>query len=245
MCFTKKLLITAFMLYCLHGLAFAQQVLNIRGIIFKKSSSERISQALVTDLKSQTLMMSDELGGFSIKALAGDTLLITRNNYTPQKIIVSGNSDLIVYMQPVVELNQVTIREKSQKQELKDVMKEYNSEGIYNDGKSLPFWQFVNSPLTGLYNLFGKTPAQARHFAEFAKGEQEANIVDKRYTKDLVKSITGLQDDELDKFMVTYRPSYEDMKEWNDYQLIQYIKKEFAYYQKNKNRPEVKLQKLY
>ena len=245
MFFTKRLLSAALILYCLQGFAFAQQVLDIKGIVFKKSSSERISQALVTDLKSQTLMMSDELGGFSIKASVGDTLLITRSNYTPQKIVISGNSDLIVYMQPVIELNQVTIREKSQKQELNDVMKEYKSEGIYNDGKSLPFWQFVNSPLTGLYNLFGKTPAQARHFAEFAKGEQEANVVDKKYTKELVKSITNLQDDELDKFMVTYRPSYEDMKEWNDYQLIQYIKKEFAYYEKNKNRPEVKLQKLY
>jgi hypothetical protein len=241
----KRLLGTVFILYCLHSFTFAQQALNIRGIVFKKSSSERISQALVTDLKTQTLMMSDELGGFNIKASAGDTLLLTKNDYTPQKIVVLSNSDLIVYLQPVIALNQVTIREQSQKQELKEVMKEYNSEGIYNDGKSLPFWQFVNSPLTGLYNLFGKTPAQARHFAEFAKGEQEANIVDKRYTKELVKSITKLQDDELDKFMVTYRPSYEDMKEWNDYQLIQYIKKEFAYYQKNKNRPEGKLQKLY
>ena len=245
MFFTKRLLSTAFILCCLHGFAFAQEVLNIRGIVFKKSSSERISQALVTNLKTQILMMSDELGGFSIKASVGDTILITRSNYTPQKIVISGNSDLIIYMQPVIELNQVTIREKSQKQELNDVMKEYKSEGIYNDGKSLPFWQFVNSPLTGLYNLFGKSPAQARHFAEFAKGEREANVVDKRYTKELVKSITKLQDDELDKFMVAYRPSYEDMKEWNDYQLIQYIKKEFAYYEKNKNRPEAKLQKLY
>ncbi|WP_426669306.1 hypothetical protein ACPPVU_24185 [Mucilaginibacter sp. McL0603] len=245
MCFTKRLLGAVFLLFCLQGFAFAQQVLNIKGIVFKKSSSERISQALVTDLKSQTLMMSDELGGFNIKASVGDTLLITRNNYTPQKIVVLNNNDLIIYMQPVVELNQVTIREKSQKQELNDMMKEYHSEGIYNDGKSLPFWEFVNSPLTGLYNLFGKTPGQARHFAEFAKGEQEANVVDKKYTKELVKSITKLQDDELDKFMVTYRPSYEDMKEWNDYQLIQYIKKEFAYYEKNKNRPEAKLQKLY
>jgi len=88
MFFTKRLLSAALILYCLQGFAFAQQVLDIKGIVFKKSSSERISQALVTDLKSQTLMMSDELGGFSIKASVGDTLLITRSNYTPQKIVI-------------------------------------------------------------------------------------------------------------------------------------------------------------
>jgi hypothetical protein len=233
------------MLCWLHSLDYAQQVLNIKGIIFKKSTPDRISQALVTDLKSQALMMSDELGGFSIKASVGDTLLISKTGYTPQKLVVLNNSDVVVYLQPVVELNQVTIKGQSKKQELNEVMKEYRSQGIFNDGKSLPAWQFINSPITAFYNLFGKTPGQARRFAEFAKNEQEASTVDKRYTKELVKSITKLPDDELDKFMVTYRPSYEDMKEWNDYQLIQYIKKEFAFYQKNKDRPGAKLQKLY
>lgn len=233
------------MLYLLHGFCYGQQILNVKGIIFKKSTPDRISQALVKDIKNQNLMMSDELGGFSIKASVGDTLLIFKTGYTPQKMTVFNNGDIIVYLQPVVELNQVTIKGQSKKQELNEVMKEYRSQGIYNDGKSLPIWQFINSPLTGFYNLFGKTPGQARRFAEYAKNEQEASAVDKRYTKELVKSITKLPDDDLEKFMVTYRPSYQDMKEWNDYQLIQYIKKEFAYYQKIKNRPEAKLQKLY
>jgi hypothetical protein len=243
--FAKKIIYSVLMLCCIHSFAHAQQVLNIRGIIFKKSSQDRLAQALVTNQKSQVLMMSDELGGFSIKASVGDSLLITKIGYTPQKIVILNNSDIVIYMQPVVELNQVTIKEQSKKQELNEVMKEYRSQGIFNDGKSLPVWQFINSPITAFYNLFGKTPAQARRFAAYAKNEQEASTVDKRYTKELVKSITKLPDDELDKFMVAYRPSYEDMKEWNDYQLIQYVKKEFAYYQKNKDRPGNKLQKLY
>jgi hypothetical protein len=246
MCLRYKILVSAFILCCLQNFANAQQLLlSIKGVIFKKDASERISQALITDLKSQVVMMSDELGGFSIKASPGDTLLVTKNLFTPQKIVVINADDLAIYMQPVRELKEVTIKEQTKKQELNEVMGQYRSQGIYNDGKSLPFWQFVNSPITGLYNLFGKTSGEARHFAEYSKNELEAIEVDKRYTKELVKSITKLPDDEVDKFVQTFRPSYEDMKEWNDYQLIMYIKKEFAYYQKNKNRPEVKLQKLY
>lgn len=234
------------MLCLLHGLSHAQQTLTIKGIIFKKSTPDRISQVVVADLKNQTLMMSDELGGFSIKATIGDTLQITKTGYTPQKIAILSNNDLIIYLQPVIELNQVTIKSQSKQQELNEVMKEYRSQGIYNDGKSLPFWQFVNSPITAFYNLFGKAPAQARRFAEYAKNEQEASVVDKRYTKELVKSVTKMSsDDEADKFMVAYRPSYENIKEWNDYQLIQYIKKSYNYYLKIKDRPEAKLQKLY
>ena len=243
--FNQKIIAPIFLICCLPCFLFGQQALTVKGIVFKKGSADRVSQVLITDLKSQVVMMSDELGGFNIKTAIGDTLLITKNNYTPQKVIVLNNSDMVIYMQPAIQLNGVTIKGQSEKQELNSVMKEYRSQGVFNDGKSLPFWEFLNSPITGLYNLFGKGPAQARRFAEFAKNEQEANIVDKRYTKELVKRITNIPDDEIDKFMVAFRPSYEDMKEWNDYQLIQYIKKEFAYYQRNKDKPEAKLQKLY
>lgn len=239
-----NLLLTLIFLCCLHDFASAQQVLDIKGVVFKKSSSERVSQALVTNLTTKVLMMSDELGGFSIKASIGDTLFITKNSYTPQKIAVVNKEDIAVFLQPAIELNQVTIKDQSTKQELNQVMHQYRSEGIFNDGKSLPAWTFINSPITGLYNLFGKGPADARRFAAFSKGELETNEVNRRYTRDLVKSVTKLPDEEIPKFMNTFTPSYEDMKEWNDYQLIQYIKKSLTFYQKHKGQA-TNLPKLY
>ena len=188
--------------------------------------------------------MSDDLGMFSINTAIGDTLLISKKDYTPIQITVQSKDDLSLYLQPIVELNQVTIKGETKKQELNDVMKQYRSQGIFYDGKSLPVLAFLNSPLTGFYNLFGKKPAQARHFAAFAKTELENNEVDKRYTKSLVQSVTKLPDDEVVKFMQVYTPSYQDIKQWNDYQLITYIKKNFAFYQKHKNQPSQQLQKI-
>src|SRR6201996_7976317 len=151
-----KLFIPILSIAFLHNVVRAQEF-NVKGIIFKKSSSDRISQALVNNLHTKVLMMSDELGGFTIKASIGDTLLISKNSFTPQKVIVTNKEDIAVFLQPIIELNQVTIKDQSKKQELNEVMHQYRSEGIYNDGKSLPFWQFLNSPITGLYNLFGKS----------------------------------------------------------------------------------------
>ncbi|MEO6850926.1 MAG: hypothetical protein ABI203_04330 [Mucilaginibacter sp.] len=232
-------------IYLLHNFAYGQQVLTVKGVVFKKNSSERLAKVLITNLNSHAVMISNDLGVFTIKGVIGDTLLVSKFEYAPQKRIVINADDLPVYMQPVIELNGVTIKDQTKKQELNEVMKQYHSQGIFNDGNSLPFWQFVNSPLTGLYNLFGKGPADARRFAAFSKNEQEATAVDSRYTKELVKSITKLPDDEVIKFMQIFTPSFEDIKQWNDYQLISYIKKSFTYYQKNKDRPQPKLQKLY
>lgn len=228
----------------LYDSAFAQQSITIRGVVFRKSSTERVSQVLINDLNNKNIMMSDDLGMFSITTAIGDTLLITKKQFTPIKITVQSKDDLSLYLQPVVELNQVTIKGETQKQELNDVMKQYRSQGIFYDGKSLPVFAFLNSPLTGFYNLFGKKPREARHFAAYAKTELENNEVDKRYTKSLVQSVTKLPDDEVVKFMQVYTPSYQDITQWNDYQLISYIKKNFAFYQKHKNQPSQQLQKL-
>jgi hypothetical protein len=226
-------------LFCLAASAFAQQTFKINGIIFKKGSSTRVSQATITDLNSKTIMMSDDLGMFSINIAVGDTLLIIKKEFAPFKITVDNNADLLIGLQPMLALKEVVITGQTKRQELNEVMRQYNSKGIYNNGNSLPFFEFLNSPLTGFYNLFGKTPREERHFAALAQTELQNTEIDKRYTKELVKNITKLPDEEVTKFMQIYTPSYQDIKEWNDYQLIQYIRKNFAFYQRNKNRQHV------
>lgn len=216
--------------------ASAQQVLTIHGVISKKESSERVAQALIKNLRSGEIMMSDELGWFTVKAAVGDTLLFTKQEFTSQKVVVQNGNDFPVYMQPVVQLQTVTIKGQSTKQELNDVMQGYKQDGVFNDGKSLPFWQFFNSPVTGLYNLFAADPAKARRFARYAHDEQEFAAITRRYTPAFVKNVTAAPDTEIVAFMEYYMPTYDDIKRWNDYDLAKAVKKRFDYYEANKAR---------
>jgi len=244
---SQKILFATFILYCLHGITYAQQAFDIKGVVFRKGSPEKVAQALITNLKSHVVMMSDELGVFSIKVSQGDTLLITKVEYTSQKIVVNNSYELAINMQPIIQLNEVVIKGQTKKQELNEIVNAYRSKGLYFDGKppAKIFSPFGGSPITGLYELFSKDAANERRFIRFSKSEQESVAVDRRYTKELVKRVTKLPDDDVVKFMVMFTPSYEDMKEWNDYQLITYINHSLEYYQKNKDKPESKPQKLY
>src|ERR1700750_57879 len=85
-------------------LSKAQQVMDIKGVIFKQGAADRIAQATITDMQSQVIMMSDELGGFTIKAAKGDTLLFKRNGYMDLKQVVAGPGDIAVYLHPVLVL---------------------------------------------------------------------------------------------------------------------------------------------
>lgn len=237
----SKYIIIIFLL-CLPLFTRAQQALSINGVIFKQDAADRISQATITDMQSQVIMMSDELGGFTIKASKGDTLIFNKNGYTPQKLAVSGPGDMAVYMQPARVLPEVAVKAESPKNELDDVKNVYRSKGLYFDGNP-PWTAFLLSPLTAFYELFGTDAKNERHFAQFSKNETEAIEVDKRYTHDLVKRVTGLPDEDVTKFMQQYRPSYEDMKAWNDYDLIAHIKKYLIYFKKHKDG--IPVQKLY
>jgi hypothetical protein len=216
--------------------ASAQQVFTIHGLVSEKETGDRVSQVVVRNVRSNDIMMSDELGVFNIKAAIGDTLVFSKKEFGEQKISVVSVQDLSIIMQSVIELKTVTVQGQSSKSELKDVMKGYGQDGIFNNGKSLPVWQFLNSPLTGFYNLFGAEPARARHFAAFSKQELQAEAVDKRYTIAFVKQVTGANDDQAKEFMQYYVPEYDDIKVWNDYDLAKQVKKRYDYYQANKGR---------
>jgi hypothetical protein len=229
-----------FLLFCMLSLstvfiAPAQTIFTVNGVISKKLTVERISQALVVNLRSRDLMMSDEIGWFSIKAAIGDTLLVSKADYTDQKIVIINSSDIPVYMQPVIKLAEVKIQGQTKKQELAEVMADYRKQGTFYNGKP-PITSFLTNPLTGIYELFGATPGRARRFAANSKSELEYAEVRRRYTLTLVKRVTHAPDSAAKKFMAYYTPTFDDLKEWNDYELINHVKKSYEYYEINKER---------
>lgn len=62
--------------------------------------------------------------------------------------------------------------------------------------------------------------------------EEQEKFVDSRFNKSLVKQITGLQDQELERFMRLWRPSYELIAISEDYQFYQYILDAGNYFKK-------------
>ncbi len=235
---------TLLLLFCYcFALKVAAQSFTIRGTVHKKGSPDRVAQVLVTNLSSKDIRMSDDFGVFQIQAKTGDTLKFQKIDYASLIFVAYGASDISIYLQPIILLNEVSIKGQTKKQEVNEMMKMYKSQGSYYTLKP-SVWSMINSPLTGFYELFGQGPNRARRFQQHTQEELEHIEVNKRYTAALIKKVTGVTDDkEIDDFRRAFTPAYEDIKQWNDYELINYIKKSYAYYKDNKNG--LKLPKLY
>jgi hypothetical protein len=215
------------------------QEFTLKGVISKKSSPDRVGQVMIKNLKTNNLTLSDDLGWFAAKAFVGDTLLFSKDEYTPQKVVVLNNSDMPVYMQPVIRLNEVKVLGQTKKQELNDIMSDYRKQGTFYSGKP-PVLSFLTNPLTGIYELFGKTPGRARRFANFSKGEAEQAEINRRYNVEFVKQYTKIPtDDDARRFMSYYTPAYEDLKGWNTYDLIKHTQKAYDYYSKSPDKEKL------
>ncbi len=187
-------------------------------------------------------LLGDYLGGFKIEAALGDTLLFRKTDYTPQILVVLNRGVQSVYMQPVVHLEQVTIKETSKRLELENTLENYKKKGQYNSLHPSAM-SVISSPISGLYDLFGKSANQARKFQKYTQDELERLEITKRYNRALVKKTVEISDEDLETFMLNFQPLYEDIKVWSDYDIITYIKKSYGYFKDNK--ASYKLQKLY
>jgi hypothetical protein len=222
--------------------ATAQKLFIVTGVTFEKSTQARVSQAIVNNITRKTISKSDGLGVFRIQAAAGDTLLFNKYQYTTQTVVVLNDDLLSVYMQPVVTLEQVTISDRSTKQELASTMSEYRKRTPYSTLHP-GVVATVLSPLSGLSNLFGKTANNARRFEAFSKRELEQVEIEKRYNRGVIKKIVDIPEEDITAFMMAFTPSYDQIKIWADYDIIKYVQDSYAYFVKNKEN--LKPQKLY
>lgn len=220
--------------------ASAQLATAIRGVVFNERTNIRSAQVSVSNMQNKATVMSDNLGLFSIRASVGDTLLFIKKGYAEQQVAVTSTQDLVVRMMPQQVLGPVVIRGTSKKEELQETMEGYRSKGIYYDGKP-PALSALASPVTALYELFGKNASQARRFNNYMQRESKEQEIDKRYNKALVKRIGQFNDQDAELFMLAYRPSYEDLRKWTDYDLILFIKKSAESFKSIKEKPVQKL----
>jgi len=209
--------------------SFAQQDFALTGVLFERGANVRIALAEVKNKRSGFSAGSNDMGIFSIKANIGDTLLVMKRNFNDLEVVVRSNKDLVLYLNRGTTLNEVVVTGQTKKQTLDELKKDFRDKGSFYGGKP-PFLSFLASPLTAIYELFGKTPRQARRFNRMYQTEMQDNVVDQLFNKTTINQHTGLTGKALENFMVDYRPDFEKAKTWTNYDAIKWINESFKKY---------------
>jgi len=227
--------LVALLIFCF-AKAFAQQEFMLNGVVIDNESKIRIALAEITNTRNRYTVGSNDLGIFNIRAVVGDTLLIIKRGYSDKTVVIASTKDMVVYLNKGTTLSEVVITGQSKKQELDAMRKEYKNKGSFYAGKP-PFLSFLFTPLTALYETFGRTPKNARRFSNMYVTEMQQTHIDQFYNKSTINKNTGLEGKELENFMVNYRPEYERAKNWTVYDATKWIKDSYKQYTDTLKKP--------
>lgn len=206
----------------------AQQDFLVKGVVMESGTINRIALAEITNKRNHFAVGSNDMGIFEIKASVGDTLVIVKRDYSDREIKVVGPADVVVKLNRTT-LNTVNIYGQSKKQEMNEVKQEFRNKGSFYAGKP-PLLSYIFTPLTAIYELFGKTPRNARRFNKYYNTELQQGEIDQFFNEPLIQKETDLQGKDLEQFMLNYRPEYEQAKKWTEYDAIKYIRDNYAKY---------------
>jgi len=217
------------------GLLLAQEGVN--GIVYDQNTKQRIAKVYIYNTNNDTGTFNNLRGEFQLEVSPGDILIAATEGYYPDTLTVKDEKTILLYLKrSSIMLREVSIIARRSPQEVLEQKKEdYNT--AYRNGDPGPLLSVGNSgaglSIDALYSLISRKGKNARYLQEIIERDYQDDIIDYRFTPEMVRSNTGLKGEALNDFMLQYRPSYYFVLASNDYSLALYIRSSYEEYKKN------------
>lgn len=208
---------------------FAQQ--KVEGIVFDKETKQRVGKVLLINRSTQEQIFNNSRGEFAINVKRGDLIVTMKEGYYADSIRYNDEKILIIYLKRAsIYIDPVTVvARKTPDQILSERRRDYNKAYSLADPGSYISVGDNGAGLSigAIYNYFSREGKNARRLTRYFQREYEENIIDIRFSKELIRISTGLEGEALDNFWIRYRPSYEFVMHANHYQIVSYIKSKY------------------
>lgn len=247
---THKFLLSfsIFLLLFLGSKVWGQEV-TVHGTVYNMYRTKPLDGvSVISSLGRGTA--TDSNGNYAITVSIKDSLYFSYLGRSTAKYAVSSINylsgfDIALHVDPV-ELKEVKVMPHNYHMDSLQNRQEYakifnyrkpgvkiSNAGAGADGLGVGF------DLNQLIEMFDRSKIKRTlAFQRRLEDEERDKYVDYRFNRSIVLKVTHLEGDQLDSFMVRYRPSYDFCKRATDYDLLDYIKLAFHEYQKDrKDRP--------
>lgn len=225
--------------------------LTIKGTVFDSSKVNYVENVRVVSTGG-LFAVTDSMGRYKILVNEDDSLVFYYNNKPTQKFTVKSIPDpdrFDICLRITVKgkyrvLNEVVLYSKTYKQDSIENRETYSD--IFNYKKpglstSVTPGGGVGADLDELINIFRfKRNKRLKSFQRRLEQDEQEKYIDYRFSKVVVKRITGLSGQLLDSFLVWYRPSYEFAKESDEITFNQYVLNAYYQFQKLYTIPAAK-----
>jgi hypothetical protein len=216
-------------LFVLAFSGFSQEK-SVYGKVVDSSTKKGISTLNVLNKRSNQVVATNDAGDFYIRAIAGDSIIITSFGYNRKGILWDGkerNPVFEVKLQPFM-LQELVVKDKKLSdlhKEIQDFLANPNdSKAIRNEILKSMLNTNTSQPGIGisidaLYDMFSKEGKVNRKLADMQFQDAKSFYADLKYNKQVVAQITHLQEEDLADFMVFCKPTQDFILNATDYEL--------------------------
>lgn len=224
-------------------------VITIIGNLYDKKTFKPVEYAHVINTENYYGTISDTSGNFKIKGAPGDTLLITAIGYENKNFSYEGEyKPFIVRSIPMEEktymIEQVEVTPWGTYQDFKEKFLDLEIENpreaihprIWRDLQPppdtvIPPEPGLESPVSLIYSIFSREGKELRKYKELKEEKTISEKIRSKYNKEIVGEITGLENEELIRFMEFCNFSDEYLITTRKYFILERVKEKYKEYQ--------------
>lgn len=209
----------------------------MEGIVFDKNTKQRLGNVKLANLRTGNVIYNNIKGEFDLQARIGDRIVAMSKGYFPDTLAVDDKGLLLFHLlRESIYIDEVQVlARKSPEEILKKAREDYNKAyrlAGYGDVFSVGP-NGAGLSINSIYSLFSKEAKRARRLTKTIENDYKENVIDYKFTKELISKVTGLSFDESEKFRRIFRPSYFFILAASDYELTNYIKDCYSRYRLN------------
>lgn len=215
----------------------AQQ--SFSGIIIDRYDKAPISNVIIRNMRTNELVFSNNMGGFTIKAKDEDSILFVSQSYYPFQMMYLSNrkkDQPIVLERKLFSILEVEIRPDWTAYQKDSIERREIYQGTLDEEKTTS----VLSPVTTIANRISRKARKKWQFQENYKKWEQEKFTEARYSEELVASLTKLEGDSLAFFMNAYPIPYDYARIASDMEIKMWILNNFREWEKKSKENPVK-----
>lgn len=213
------------------GLITEAQERSVFGKVLDISSKKAIASINILNKRTGQIVATNENGDFYMRAIKGDSILISSFGYNRIGIKWDGvnKEPEILAKQQAIMLEELLVKDKKYENLHKEIElflnNPYDSKAIRNEILKSMINTHTSQPMSigisidALWDLFSKEGKSKRKVADLQVNDIKTFYADLRYNKQIVAQITHLPEDDLDDFMVFCKPTQDFILRATDYEL--------------------------
>lgn len=203
---------------------------EIKGYILELASGTPLWNSNIKNLRTQEITQSAKDGSFKIAGQINDYLVISNPGYKQDTIFYYEENIRRIYLgrdENLIQIDEVLVSRMTDSRLSLEIAK------AKNEGKAVDVSQQKGGLRVSPSRLFGRKAKAARSNLSLLITEQQKRAIDRRFTTQLISSLTSLNPEEIALFRERFRPSLDFIQKASQEDLKVYVLDSYKKFKSN------------